>query len=393
VEDTAFYRYGPLLSRNEVGSYPEQPASGAADFHEAMLRRARDMPRAMLATATHDHKRGEDTRARLAVLSERPALWADTLRRWLAAHAPLCTRLSRPGLEALEAPTVADRIMLYQTLAGAWPPGLDTSDGQAVAAFAERVAAWQQKALREAKLHSSWMLPQAGYEDACRAYLMALLQGEAGRDFPAQLAELLEVITPAAHSNSLVQTLLRLTCPGVPDLYQGCELADFSLVDPDNRRPVDMAVRRAALALPSPPAQDWQADTLLRGKQVLIRRVLEVRRRHPGVFCGGDYLPLAVAGPAAGHVLAFARQASGEVAITAVLRHAARLVLAADDAGWAGTRIELPAALQAAPWRDALGGQLHAVEQGGLAVAALFAQSPVALLLRQPGNPDPGVSH
>jgi (1->4)-alpha-D-glucan 1-alpha-D-glucosylmutase len=384
VEDTAFYRYGPLLSRNEVGSYPSLPAPGVAAFHEAMLQRARTAPRALLATATHDHKRGEDARARLAVLSELPELWSRTLRGWLADHAHLCTHISRPGLEALQAPVPADRIMLYQTLVGAWPPDMPARDGEALAAFAERVAGWQQKAVREAKLHSSWMLPQTAYEDACRHYLMALLQGEASHAFIGQLTALLEVLAPAARGNSLAQSLLRLTCPGVPDLYQGCELADFSLVDPDNRRPVDMALRQAGLSSPWPPAQGWQADVLLHGKQGLIRRALALRRRHPAVFCGGDYLPLTVTGPAAGHVLAFARRAGSVMAVTAVLRHAARLALAADDAGWAGTRIELPEGARTGHWLDALGDQMHAVQAGGLAVAAVFAAAPVALLVFQP---------
>jgi (1->4)-alpha-D-glucan 1-alpha-D-glucosylmutase len=241
-------------------------------------------------------------------------------------------------------------------------------------------------ALRRCKrlCHSSWMLPQAAYEGACRNYLMALLQGEASHAFIGQLSALLEVLAPAARSNSLAQALLRLTCPGVPDLYQGCELADFSLVDPDNRRPVDMALRRAGLSSPWPPAQGWQADVLLLGKQGLIRRALALRQRHPAVFCGGDYLPLTVAGPAAGHVLAFARRAGSVMAVTAVLRHAARLALAADDAGWAGTRIELPEGARTGHWLDALGDQMHAVQAGGLAVAAVFAAAPVALLVFQP---------
>jgi (1->4)-alpha-D-glucan 1-alpha-D-glucosylmutase len=389
VEDTAFYRYGPLLSRNEVGSFPDRPAPGADAFHEAMRRRARDMPRAMLATATHDHKRGEDARARLAVLSELPELWSRTLRGWLADHAQLCTRISRPGLEALQAPSPADRIMLYQALVGAWPPGLAAADREAVAAFTQRVAGWQQKALREAKLHSSWMLPQTAYEDACRSYLTALLQGEAAHGFIGQLAALLEVLAPAARSNSLAQTLLRLSCPGVPDLYQGCELADFSLVDPDNRRPVDMAARRQGLASTWPPEQGWQADLWLHGKQVLIRQALALRRRHPAVFCGGDYRPLAVTGPAARHVLAFARHAEGTTAVTAVLRHTARLALAADDAGWAATRIELPGDVPGSRWSDALGGQVHAADVGGLAVATVFAAAPVALLLLQAEHMEP----
>jgi (1->4)-alpha-D-glucan 1-alpha-D-glucosylmutase len=349
-----------------------------------MQQRARALPRAMLATATHDHKRGEDARARLAVLSELPALWSSTLRGWLADHAPLRNTLSRPGRDALVAPAPADQIMLYQTLVGAWPPGLAASDSDGVGAFAKRVAAWQQKALREAKLHSSWMLPQADYEDACRGFLAALLQGEPSQVFLGQLTGLLEALAPAARCNSLAQTLLRLTCPGVPDLYQGCELADFSLVDPDNRRPVDMAAREAGLALPWLPPQHAQADTHLRGKQMLVRKALELRGRHPAVFCGGDYQPQAVAGPAAGHVLAFARHAAGFTVITAVLRHSARLALAGDDAGWADTRIELPQAAQAGHWSDKLSGQVHAAEQHGLAVAAVFAQAPVALLAPEP---------
>ncbi len=379
VEDTAFYRYGPLLSRNEVGSYPLDPAPDAAAFHEAMVQRASAWPRAMLATATHDHKRGEDARARIAVLSEVPDLWEQTLRKWVAGHAALRTRLSRPGQEALTAPVPADQLMLYQTLVGAWPAGLSTGDSQGVAALAKRVAGWQQKALREAKLYSSWMLPQPDYEDACERFLMELLQGKASQDFLGQLAGLLELLAPAARCNSLAQTLLRLTCPGVPDLYQGCELADFSLVDPDNRRRVDMAVRQAGLELPWRPAQDWRTDTLLNDKQVLIRQTLELRRCHPAVFCGGDYLPLHVTGPAAGHVLAFARQAAGATAITAVLRHTARLARFLDDAGWAGTRIELPAAAQGAQWSDALNGRVHVPGPGGLSVATVFAGAPVAL--------------
>ena len=292
--------------------------------------------------------------------------------------------LSRPGQEALAAPAAADQIMLYQTLVGAWPPGLAATDREGVAAFAKRVAGWQQKALREAKLYSSWMMPQANYEEACQRFLTALLQGDASEVFLAQLASLLEALAPAARCNSLAQTLLRLTCPGVPDLYQGCELADFSLVDPDNRRPVDMAARQSALALPWPPAPGAGADTLLRGKQVLIRRALELRRLYPAVLCGGDYLPLAVMGPAAGHVLAFARQAEGITVITAVLRHSARLALAGDDAGWADTRIELPVGMEGGRWSDVCSGQTHAAEHGSLAVAALFAQAPVALLLAQP---------
>ncbi len=380
VEDTAFYRYGPLLSRNEVGSYPEQIAPGLEAFHQAMLQRAHTKPHAMLATATHDHKRGEDSRARLAVLSELPQLWARTLRGWLAAHADMLRRLERPGKEALIAPSPADRIMLYQTLVGAWPPGLESRDSKAVAAFAQRVAGWQQKALREAKLHTSWMLPQTDYEEACHDFLTALLQGKASPTFLAELADFVVALAPAAHGNSLAQTLLRLTCPGVPDLYQGCEFTDFSLVDPDNRNPVDMAARRASLTGPRLQS-DRPAETLDRSKQALIHDTLALRREHPALFAG-EYLPLAVAGPAAHHVLAFARRSASVTVITAVLLRTARLA-AQLPATSTETFIVLPDDIRARHGVDILSGQVRKVTTAGLAVTELFGDTAVALLLMQ----------
>jgi (1->4)-alpha-D-glucan 1-alpha-D-glucosylmutase len=276
------------------------------------------------------------------VLSELPALWSRTLRGWLAAHAHLCTPIARPGLEALPAPT-ARRPHHAVPDAGRRLAAGCLQRWRSRGGIRGACGGWQQKALREAKLHSSWMLPQTDYEDACRAYLMALLQGEASRDFIGQLTALLEVIAPAARSNSLAQTLLRLTCPGVPDLYQGCELADFSLVDPDNRRPVDMAAAaRRGWPSPWPPAQGWQADACCCTASRIDTPRARTAPAPPGRLCGGDYLPLTVTGPAAGHVLAFARQATGDMAITAVLRHAARLALAADDTGWAPHALNCP---------------------------------------------------
>ncbi|MEH3046973.1 malto-oligosyltrehalose synthase [Sphingomonas adhaesiva] len=294
VEDTAFYRYGRLLSRNEVGSDAATIGVAPAAFHAIVAQRARDVPHAMLATATHDHKRGEDVRARLAVLSAMPEVWRTYAERWMA----------RDDAQAIAA---ADRYMLLQILVGAWP---DERAG-----FADRIKAWQQKALREAKRHSSWEAPDERYEGLADELVDALLVDPA---FVADVEALLAVIAPAAEANTLVQTALRYTLPGVPDLYQGTELADLSLVDPDNRRAVDYAARERLLA--APPA-----------KLALIARLLGWRRDDPALFAHGDYAPAIVTGPAARHLLAFERRHDGRALRCAVALHGRR--------DWGDTRI------------------------------------------------------
>lgn len=271
LEDTAFYRYGRLLSRNDVGFDAARMALSPAEFHAKMQARARDWPRAMLTTATHDHKRGEDTRARLAVLSHIPDRWRAVVTQWEVIADAHDADVER-----------GDRYMLFQALLGAWPD--DTRD------LPERIAAWQTKALREAKLRSSWEAPDEAYEERANALARALIADAAFvRSMEAFLAE----IAPAAERNTLVQTALRYLVPGVPDLYQGTELADLSLVDPDNRRPVDYAARAAALETPPP-------------KLRLIRDLLALRRDHPAIFTEGSYEP---AETVSAHLLAFERRA------------------------------------------------------------------------------------
>ncbi|MFN3389959.1 MAG: malto-oligosyltrehalose synthase, partial [Allosphingosinicella sp.] len=214
VEDTAFYRYCPLLSRNDVGFDPGAFAMSADAFHARMAERAARLPRAMLATATHDHKRGEDVRARLAVLSEIPDEWAARVRRW--------NDLARPDQAGIHP---ADAYALYQTLLGAWPQSLGAGDRNGLAAFAARINAWQEKALREAKLRSSWAAPDEAYEGRARAFAEALLDPGRSADFLADLAAFAARCRPAGEANGLVQALLRCTVPGVPDLYQGAEFA------------------------------------------------------------------------------------------------------------------------------------------------------------------------
>ena len=280
VEDTAFYRYGRLLSRNDVGFDAARLGASVADFHYACANRLENFPDAMLATATHDHKRGEDLRARLAVISEVADEWAAFLVQCQA-------------IEAMR-PDPADEIMLYQMVVGAWPPHLTLADEAELQAFTERLAGWQEKALREAKLHTSWIAPDESYEAKARDFLLDLLSSHG--DFLPIARLFVDMIARAGAVNGLVQAVLKMTVPGMPDFFQGSDFWDFSLVDPDNRRPVDYDMRRAALA----DHADW-ADLLQtwrdgRIKQAVIRKILGLRRQVPDLFARGDYTPLEVTG-------------------------------------------------------------------------------------------------
>lgn len=345
LEDTLFYRYGPLLSRNEVGANPARFGLEPEPFLAACAARARSHPDALLATATHDHKRGEDCRSRLAALSEIPQDWIATASGWIE-------RL--PGRDRM--PSRADRYLLLQTLVGAWPLDLAPADIDArpgaVAAWIERVAQWQLKALREAKLHTRWTAPDARYEDAASRALDALLATPDGKSLLREIGAYALRLAPAGLVNSLAQTLLRNTLPGVPDLYQGADLWDFSLVDPDNRRPVDYA-RRAALLAETPAAgaidagaAAWHSGAV---KQALIQRTLAVRARHPALLRDGTLQPVAAQGPRAAHVLAFLRRHEDQALLVVVPRLCATAIAgyARGDAAtarhhWAGTRLLLP---------------------------------------------------
>ena len=288
VEDTAFYRYGRLLSRNDVGFDAAQMSLDIDAFHGAMIDRARHWPAAMLATATHDHKRGEDVRARLAVLSEIPELWRAQIERWRELAAPFSK-----GVDP------ADSYMLLQTLFGAWPEALSGSDTRGLSDYAERIVAWQEKALREAKLRSSWEAPHEAYETRCHDLARALLDPKRSAHFLKDMTAFVERVASAAQQNSLAQVALRYTVPGVPDLYQGTEIADLSLVDPDNRRPVDYAALRDRLDGDPAP------------KMRTIAHLLDLRRQHPTVFAHGSYAPIAVTGERKAHIVAFQRQHQG----------------------------------------------------------------------------------
>lgn len=367
VEDTAFYRYGRLLSRNDVGFDARLLGSEPTEFHAANAARAEDFPNALLATATHDHKRGEDVRARLAVLSEIPDAWQAAVQGWMQQNAAL-----RRGTS----PSPGDEAQLYQMIVGAWPMALSPDDRAGCEDFAERLAGWQQKAIREAKLQGDWTGPDEAYEAAARDFLFALLAP--GGMFAKEAAGFVRRIAPAGAVNSLAQTLLKATVPGVPDFFQGTEFWDFSLVDPDNRRPVDFAARTEALHagdVVAALAERWRDG---RVKQAVIARTLALRRAAPELFAHGDYRPLQVAGPLARHVLAFMRVRGNQASLTVVPRLPHRL-LAGRDA------IVIPAEA----WRDTVlivpgglaGRRLHDAIDGGPAVQLAAAPVPVAGLL------------
>lgn len=341
VEDTALYRSAVLLSRNDVGYNTEQFSAPVSEFHEVNQRRMAEFPDNLLATATHDHKRGEDTRARLAVLSERSHWYADQVELWRA--------LARPVRIEDEAPSAADELILYQALLGSWPLDLRDDDEAGFADYAKRIWQWQQKALREAKLQSSWSAPNEAYENAAQAFTEKLLTGEEGQLLRAALSKTVNSIAAAGALNGLAQTLLRMTVPGVPDLYQGNEYWDFSLVDPDNRRPVDYAAREQSLQASVPPAEllkNWRDGRI---KQALISVVLNLRKDHSELLRRGDYQPLQVLGSQAHNVLAFAREHEGVRAIVVVPVRCATLlensaIPQVDALRWGDTRVVLPSA-------------------------------------------------
>ena len=375
VEDTAFYRYGRLLSRNDVGFDPGRFACSTAEFHNRMQLRKDTFPHAMLATATHDHKRGEDVRARLAVLSEIADEWSNFLERWLALSAE-----QFPSQTGQPLPDAVDRTTLFQTLVGAWP-AQPTLDDVGLNRFAERITAWQLKSLREAKLRSEWTTPNEPYERAAGEFVSWLF---AASPLLPEIAAFAHRIAPAGAVNSLGQTLCKLTAPGVPDIYQGTEYWDLSLVDPDNRQPVDFAARQQSLtASAGARATDIETGRI---KQRLIARVLAARKKAPALFADGDYLPLQPAGPLARHLVAFARVLRGAVAVSVFCRHPARLLgsessITIAPERWQDTRIVLPAAIRAAQFIDVVSGEPKSASGTAFDAAHILADMPVTLLL------------
>lgn len=308
VEDTAFYVYLPLASANEVGGHPSDAPFSVDDFHDENLTRQQRTPRAMLCTSTHDTKRSEDVRARINVLTEVPRLWRDAVSRWLTKNRKL-----RRKIDEGVSPSRTDEWLLYQTLIGTWP--LESIDGPLPDDYVERLIAYCTKAARESKQQTSWIHPHADYEDGLQQFVRSLLDPAASAEFLADIRQILKTIIRPGLATAAAQVVLKTLSPGVPDFYQGQELWDFSLVDPDNRRPVDMPLRARLLEesrrqYTKAPAEfvdglfEDPANPAL--KLFMTFRSLEIRREYATLLQYGKYQPLKVAGPAADHVIAFA---------------------------------------------------------------------------------------
>ncbi|MCA1397867.1 malto-oligosyltrehalose synthase [Bradyrhizobium sp. BRP56] len=309
LEDTTFYRYHRLLALNEVGGDPAASAIAPETFHAMMQARAREWPHGMTATATHDTKRGEDARTRIMALAEIPGEWTSAVARWKVLNAP---HLVLDG--EMRAPSATFEYMLYQALLGAWDPD--------DASLAARIQAYALKAAREGKQETSWLNPHQPYEAGVKAFIERILDRKTSPEFLDALGTLAQRTALIGALNSLGQITLKATMPGVPDFYQGTESWDLSLVDPDNRRPVDFTERAGMLATLEMPdwdalAQNWRDGRL---KFAWTRHLLRLRNELADVFTSGDYVPLAVSGPHRDHVIAFARRHGREAAIVAVAR-------------------------------------------------------------------------
>ncbi len=349
VEDTAFYCFNRLVSLNEVGGDPGRFGLPLTEFHTACREAQAAWPRAMLGSSTHDTKRSEDVRARISLLSEIPEHWSQAVLRW----AELNERHRRNDL-----PDRNTEYLLYQTLIGAWP--ID----------AERAAAYMEKASREAKTHTSWTDPNPDYDKTLRAFVEAILKDAA---FVADLERFVAALVEPGRISSLAQTLIKLTAPGIPDFYQGTELWDLSLVDPDNRRPVDYNLRRRLLGemATMTPEQIWQRIDDGLPKLWVISQTLKIRKERQVCLPEDSYREILASGTYADHVVAFAR---GERAITVVPRLTLQV-----GGNWLDTRVEIPHG----NWSNELTGET--IEGGAVRAAVLFKHFPVALLTRDGG--------
>jgi (1->4)-alpha-D-glucan 1-alpha-D-glucosylmutase len=343
LEDTVFYRYNRLIALNEVGGEPDRFGAPVGEFHAAMINRLRRQAAGLSAASTHDTKRGEDARARLYVLSEIPGAWAAAVRRWSDLN-----RDDRREVDGVIVPEPETEWMFYQALAGVWPQGMASDHPGGLWHLSERLTGFMLKSVREAKVHTSWTGQNAPYEEAIESFTRAVLDPAKAHAFLSDFAATCEPIFVAGALNSIAQSTIRLAAPGVPDIYQGAELWDLSLVDPDNRRPVDFDHRRSVQAkldaTPETLIANWRSGVT---KMFVLQTGLRVRLDHKNLFAKGEYVPMTVEGPVAEHVLAFARVHGSQAAIVVVPRLAFDLLHGRDTPFvppelWRETVVRLP---------------------------------------------------
>ncbi|HEX5970462.1 MAG TPA: malto-oligosyltrehalose synthase [Gemmatimonadaceae bacterium] len=389
VEDTALYVYAPLASRNEVGGDPGVPLAGAVErLHDRLGERAATMPRSLNALNTHDTKRSADVRARLDAISENPVAWARRLRAWRRRNRAL-HELVRGRITPLRR---TDNF-IYQALIGLWPSGTEPR-GEALAELRERLKAYMLKAVREAKLRTSWTDPDTEYERAIETFITRLLDEQANERFLRDVAHFVATLAPQGRWNSLAQVAVQLTAPGVPDTYQGAELWFRALVDPDNRRPVDWDARDLALdrlhgAL-APGAEasaahlaEWCARAEDDGlKLYLVSRLLHLRLDHAALFTQGSYVPLHAEGAHASRAVAFARTHARETAVVIVPRLTCGLGGTPLADAWGDTRLSLAPGESGGAWTCRLSGAVVQAADGTIALSAALKHLPVAVLMK-----------
>jgi (1->4)-alpha-D-glucan 1-alpha-D-glucosylmutase len=374
VEDTVFFVYNRLIALNEVGGEPSEFGLETADFHAANRERRRQTPQGLIATSTHDNKLSEDVRARLYPLSEIPEEWRAWLREWREMNSG-----HKSVVDGHEAPDANEEYHLYQALLGAWPLAADTVDET----FRDRIKQYFRKAVNEAKLNTTWVEPNDAWLNAGDRFIDRMLSPETGQAFIASIVPRAARLAHYGMVNSLCQTVLKLTCPGVPDFYQGNEVWDFSLVDPDNRRPVDFQLRSAMLEA---VAERKSAELLLNWrdggiKLRVIRDLLHFRGDHPALFSFGDYTALELTGPHAGHAAAFCRRHEHDCLVVVVPRQTAKIGCPPVGPIWAETALTLPDELagNGLQWQDLLTWKKLPAAQS-IPLATLFADLPICVL-------------
>lgn len=380
LEDTLFYRYGRLIALNEVGGDPGHFGITLEAFHQANIERFSHWPHSMIGTATHDTKRGEDARARLLALTEMADEWAETLRLWCEVISP---HLKHMG--GAPAPDANDQVILLQALLGAWPlEQLETSNSSGLASFRERMEGYVTKALREAKRHTSWVNPNEAYETAALEVLKAVLDPR--NSILERLRPLARRLAWLGMLNGLSRTIMKMTLPGVPDIYQGTEFWDFSLVDPDNRRPVDYSARARTLSEAASfdmLLAEWQDGRI---KQHVLARLLQDRASSPALYAEGDYRPLSITGEGASRFIAFMRQQGSNRLVVIVPRLWHEFARAESEtlspSAWQGMSVALPHG----DWQNVITGEAIRAEGEEQNLGRMLSPFPFIVLKQVQGS-------